>query len=133
MRKFFNKTPRQLLNENVVETFKKFLKETPNSVLFWNGLLYILFFAVWIFAGSEWVGVISCIGSILFFGIIVDDCDSQKDLHYWIPLTILFWCLIAFMLVLGFFYLIYIYTLEPFNKWLDKPKKQKDGSNQTVC
>jgi len=133
MKSLFKKTPRQILNENVVESFKKFIAKTPNSVLFWNGLAYLLFFAVWIVGGNDWAGLISGLGSLLYLGLVFDGNDSDTDLHLWPPLTFLFWIFIGIILVLGLLYLIYIYTLAPFNMWLDglkmKKKEDKDGSN----
>ena len=129
MKTLLKKTPRQLFNENVVEEFKKFIKKTPNSVLFWNGLLYFLFFVAWIVVGHECAGIVSGVGSLFYLALILDDNDTDAELHLWPPLTILFWFFIALMLVLGFFYLIYIFTVKPFNDWLDRLKFKKENAS----
>ncbi len=100
--------------KNLCEGFKT----TPNSVKFWNGLVYLFLIAIGII-NLELLGVVLIIGSILALGVIL---DGKEDNHYWMFGMPLIWVfiIIGVLIFIGTF--IWERFISKFNSWLDGEK-----------
>src|SRR5438876_328799 len=91
----------------IKDTFnpKDIFKDATRSVLFWNGALYVAFI-VGLFIDREITLIlVSGIGSLIVICCIIDnEFEKSPNIHYWPPLTGIFWLAILFMICLGICY-----------------------------
>ena len=99
----------------------KGIKKTPNSVLFWNGLVF-LGFIVAFFVNIEVFVTVQGLASIFALAIVFDG-DADKN-QIWILGTAFFWLALSFVAVLGLGSWIGSLTVERFNNWLDKKREE---------
>ena len=106
---------------------RKFFKDTPNSVFFWNGLALLAFIILCCMGEDVASGTILLINIPAIFMIVSnwEDDDRIKVIgyHWWAYLAPVTWAIIVIGLVLGGF----IYTIlkgseyaRQFNNWLNK-------------
>ena len=117
-------TAKELLKNSgkeLVNFIKAFFTETPNSVLFWNSLLYIATIIGYIIAPLPTAFFTAFVGSIFFLVMIIDLGDKFHN-HLWIGLTGLFWLILCVFGIILLGEYLYNHTIIPFNNWLNKPK-----------
>lgn len=82
-------SPQEVINCNPIKEFKKTFKETRNSVLFWNGVVYLIFIISASFS-FKLASMLSDIGSMIFiiiyvWYVILNDEDKREGFykHMW--------------------------------------------------
>lgn len=108
---------------------RKFFKDTPNSVFFWNGLALLAFIILCCMGEDVALGTMLLISIPAFFMIFMNWEDSRYNdtkiigYHYWAYLAPITWVLIGIGLVLGGVVWIVLKGSEyagNFNNWLNK-------------
>lgn len=110
--------------------FKKFFKDTPNSVFFWNGLALLAFIILCCIGEGAALGTMFLISIPAFFMIVLNWEDLKYDdnvkiigYHWWAYLAPVTWVIIVIGLVLGGIAYIVLKGSEyagQFNDWLNK-------------
>lgn len=109
---------------------KQFFKDTPNSVLFWNGLALISFIILCCMGENVALGTMLAISIPAFFMIIINLQDAKYDnsikiigYHYWAYLAPITWILMVIGIILFVIVWLVIKAVEQvklFNNWLNK-------------
>ncbi len=96
------------------------VKEIPNSVLFWNGLVFLIFIIAF-FINIEMFVSVQGLASIFALAIVFDGNADKTQI--WILGTVFFWVALSFVAVIGLASWIGIQTVSKFNDWLDNKQK----------
>lgn len=109
------------IKQGIKNGFKDFFKDATPAVKFWNAIAYIAFIII-AFINIEAAGVISGILSLFVLALVLDEeFEKNPDVHFWPPLSFLFWIGILFGCLAGCIYGLWYITLRPFNNWLNDP------------
>lgn len=117
----FNKTPQEIITDLKKFKLKAYLKSLPNSVLFWNAIIYLSCFSLLLLGGQNGLIILITLstlssGALIIMVIQIDDLKH----HLWIYLTFYYWTLILCFIVLFLVLLFDKHLLKPFNNFLDK-------------
>lgn len=109
---------------------RQFIKNTPNSVFFWNGLALVLFIILCSVGGDIALSVLVYINIPAFYLIIMNMEDSRYNddkrvvgYHYWVYLAPITWILIAVALTIVLICQLVFKIgdkIKCFNNWLNK-------------
>lgn len=104
---------------------KVFLRETPNSVLFWNGLVLLGLIMIG-FISMPTLAILLALGSCLTIAIIIDTSLENKGNirnHLWINFMPIIWFTFLIVTIIDGIITLYHKFIIPFNKWLNKSKE----------
>lgn len=112
---------------------KQLSKNTPNSVLLWNGLALIAFIILCCIGEEVALGTMLTISIPAFFMIIINLQDARYDdgvsiigNNYWAYLAPITWVLLVITIVIftiSWLLLKIVEQIKQFNNWLNKKEK----------
>jgi hypothetical protein len=105
----------------MINRIKQFFRDTPNSVLFWNGLVLLSLITIGII-NLDLLGVTLGILSIFSFAVLIGANESEIENNLWLYFTPPVWFTLIIVLIGFLLYKFYKKVIEPFNRWLNKNK-----------